>query len=72
MKQERVRATEASLAQPISGNLNVVNPEGQWRQIGGKGRYTTVEGDVARVQIKGPNHYTPLEYFERSMPVNRR
>lgn len=72
MRQEKIRATEANLAQPISGNLNVVNLEGQWRQVGGKGRYTNAEGDMARVQMKGSNPYTAPEHFERSMPVNRR
>ena len=71
-KQERFRTTEPSLTQPISSNFNVASSEGQWRQVGGKGRYTNLEGDAARVQVKGSNYYTPQENFDRSIPVNRR
>lgn len=66
-KQERFRATE-----PISSNSNAASSEGQWRQVGGKSRYTNVESDAARVQAKGSNQYTAHEIFDRSMAVNRR
>lgn len=70
-KQERFRATEPSLAQPISSNLIVTGSEGQWRQVGGKGRYTNVEGDTGRAQVKGSNYFTAQENFDRSQPNNR-
>ncbi|KAG0584921.1 hypothetical protein KC19_3G244400 [Ceratodon purpureus] len=71
-KQEKFRATEPSFTQPISISLNVTSSEGQWRQAGGKGRYTNVEGDTARAQVKGSNHFTAQENFDRPMPNNRR
>lgn len=71
-KQERIRATMAGVSQPIAGNSNAFNPEGQWRQTGGKGRFYTNAEDIGRVQSKGSQPYIPVEHYERSMPVNRR
>jgi hypothetical protein len=72
IKQERFRATEPSLTQSTSSNLNAASSEGQRRQVGGKGRHNNVEGETARAQVKGSNFYTAQENFDISNPISRR